>query len=56
MASRAVASALRLLGFAALALACAAVLRTGSAKAALVRAWRSCGYLYQIARSASGKA
>jgi GT2 family glycosyltransferase len=55
MASRAAGSALKLVGFLVLALLCALILRTGSAKAALVRAWRSCGYLYQIARSAAGK-
>jgi hypothetical protein len=55
MASRAAASALRLAGFLVVALLSALILRTGSAKAALVRAWRACGYLYQIARSAVGK-
>jgi glucosyl-dolichyl phosphate glucuronosyltransferase len=55
MASRAVGSALKLAGFFVIALLSVLVLRTGSAKAALVRAWRSCGYLYQIARSAVGK-
>ncbi len=29
----------------------ALIFRTGDAKKALVRAWRSCGYLYQIPRS-----
>jgi glycosyltransferase involved in cell wall biosynthesis len=29
--------------------------QTGQAKKALVRSWRCCGYLYQIARSACGK-
>ena len=29
--------------------------RTGGAKQALVRAWRSCGYLYQIVRAVSRK-
>ncbi|MEO5960916.1 MAG: glycosyltransferase [Opitutaceae bacterium] len=43
------------LGFASLALLNAIVLRPGAAKKALVRAWRSCGYLYQIPRSALGK-
>lgn len=38
-----------------LAAACALVLNTGAAKRALVRAWRCCGYLTQIARSAVGK-
>ncbi|HEX2853805.1 MAG TPA: glycosyltransferase [Opitutaceae bacterium] len=37
------------------ALLAALVLRTGDAKKALVRAWRSCGYLYQIPRSLIGK-
>jgi glycosyltransferase involved in cell wall biosynthesis len=55
MASRAASSLLKLVGFLVLALLSALILRTGSAKAALVRAWRSCGYLYQIARSAAGK-
>jgi glycosyltransferase involved in cell wall biosynthesis len=55
MASRAAGSALKLAGFLVVALLSALILRTGSAKAALVRAWRSCGYLYQIARSAAGK-
>jgi glycosyltransferase involved in cell wall biosynthesis len=31
------------------------VLRTGAAKQALVRAWRACGYLYQIPRSLAGR-
>lgn len=31
------------------------VFRSGAAKKALVRSWRSCGYLYQIARSLGGK-
>ena len=43
------------LGFALLSLLNAIVLRTGAAKKALVRAWRSCGYLYQIPRSMLGK-
>jgi hypothetical protein len=30
-------------------------LRPGAAKQALVRAWRSCGYLYQIPRSLAGR-
>ncbi len=55
LVSRAAGSALKLAGFLAAALLCALILRTGAAKAALVRAWRSCGYLYQIARSAAGK-
>jgi hypothetical protein len=55
MASRAAGSAAKLAGFLVVALLSLLILRTGSAKAALVRAWRSCGYLYQIARSAAGK-
>jgi glycosyltransferase involved in cell wall biosynthesis len=55
LASRAATSLAKALGFAAAAAASALVMRTGAAKAALVRAWRSCGYLYQIARSAVGK-
>jgi GT2 family glycosyltransferase len=43
------------LGFALLALLNAIVFRGGAAKKALVRAWRSCGYLYQIPRSLLGK-
>lgn len=52
--SRALGSLVKLAAFSAMALGYAAVLRTGDAKRALVRAWRSCGYLYQIARSAVG--
>ncbi len=55
LASRAAGSLLKLAGFLLLALGSALVLRSGSAKRALVRAWRCCGYLYQIARSAAGK-
>jgi glycosyltransferase involved in cell wall biosynthesis len=43
------------LGFALLALLNGILFRTGAAKKALVRAWRSCGYLYQIPRSLLGK-
>jgi glycosyltransferase involved in cell wall biosynthesis len=42
-------------GLTALALVLFVVLRIGSAKQALVRAWRCCGYLYQIPRSLAGK-
>lgn len=45
----------KVLGFTILAAFNAIVLRTGAAKKALVRAWRSCGYLYQIPRSLLGK-
>jgi glycosyltransferase involved in cell wall biosynthesis len=43
------------LGFLVLALVNTIVFRTGAAKKALVRAWRSCGYIYQISRSMFGK-
>jgi glycosyltransferase involved in cell wall biosynthesis len=55
LVSRAATSLLKVFGFLLLALAWAVIFRTGAAKAALVRAWRSCGYLFQIARSAAGK-
>jgi glycosyltransferase involved in cell wall biosynthesis len=42
-------------GFAMLALLNTVGFRNGAAKKALVRAWRSCGYLYQIPRSLAGK-
>jgi glycosyltransferase involved in cell wall biosynthesis len=42
-------------GFALLSLLNAIMFRTGAAKKALVRAWRSCGYVYQIPRSLVGK-
>jgi glucosyl-dolichyl phosphate glucuronosyltransferase len=54
-AGRFVANILKALGFAVLALLNAILFRTGAAKKALVRAWRSCGYLYQIPRSLVGK-
>lgn len=43
------------LGFGLLALLNAIIFRPSAAKKALVRAWRSCGYLYQIPRSLCGK-
>jgi len=46
---------LKVLGFALLALLGLVTFRPGAAKQALVRAWRSCGYLYQIPRSLVGK-
>ena len=55
LASRWFANILKLIGYAAMALLAALILRTGDAKKALVRAWRSCGYLYQIPRSLVGK-
>ena len=45
----------KVLGFALLALLNFIIARPGEAKKALVRAWRSCGYLYQIPRSLVGK-
>ena len=42
-------------GFSFAALVNVLLFRTGPAKKALVRAWRSCGYLYQIPRSLSGR-
>lgn len=55
LASRVLGNTIKACGFAGLALLCLLILRTGSAKKALVRARRSCGYLYQISRSALGK-
>jgi len=55
LCSRFLANVLKVIAFAVLALLSLLVLRTGSAKQALVRAWRSCGYLYQIPRTAVGK-
>jgi glycosyltransferase involved in cell wall biosynthesis len=52
---RLLANVAKALGFALLALLNAIVFRGGAAKKALVRAWRSCGYLYQIPRSLLGK-
>ena len=49
------AAPLKLAGFLVLGGACSVVFSRGRAKRALVRAWRCCGYLYQIARSAVGK-
>ncbi|HVS50785.1 MAG TPA: glycosyltransferase [Opitutaceae bacterium] len=48
-------NAAKALGFALLAGGNALLFRSGAAKKALVRAWRSCGYLYQIPRSICGK-
>jgi glycosyltransferase involved in cell wall biosynthesis len=55
LTSRLFANVAKALGFALLALFNAIVFRGGAAKKALVRAWRSCGYLYQIPRSLFGK-
>jgi GT2 family glycosyltransferase len=53
--SRLPANAAKAAGFAFLALLQALALRRGEAKKALVRSWRSCGYIYQIPRSLLGK-
>jgi hypothetical protein len=55
MISRAAANVLKAAGFLILAALLMVVLRIGAAKRALVRAWRCCGYLYQIARAWVGK-
>ena len=55
LASRFLGNIFKAPGFVVLALLSLIVLRTGDAKKSLVRAWRSCGYLYQILRSALGK-
>lgn len=54
-AGRLPANLVKAAGFALLALVNLLILRPGAAKQALVRAWRSCGYLYQIPRSICGK-
>jgi len=54
LASRALGSALKIIGFGAAALVFFVGFRGDRAKRALVRAWRSCGYMYQITRSALG--
>ncbi len=53
--SRLIGNFFKAAGFALLALLNFAIAQTGAAKKALVRAWRSCGYLYQIPRSVVGK-
>jgi len=55
LASRLLANLLKAVGFGLQAALCVLVFRAGGAKKALVRAWRSCGYLYQIPRTAVGK-
>ncbi len=55
LASRFAGNLAKAAGFTLLALLSGSILRTGDAKKALVRAWRSCGYLYQIPRSLFGK-
>jgi glycosyltransferase involved in cell wall biosynthesis len=53
--SRALVSVAKAAAFLLGAAGSAVLLRSGPAKTCLVRAWRSCGYLYQIARTALGK-
>jgi glycosyltransferase involved in cell wall biosynthesis len=55
LASRALANVLKLLWFLGESGLCFILFRRDPARRALVRAWRSCGYLYQIARTAVGK-
>lgn len=55
LAGRFLANVAKALGFALLALINAVLFRSGAARKALVRSWRSCGYLYQIPRSMAGK-
>jgi glycosyltransferase involved in cell wall biosynthesis len=55
LASRLGANLVKLCFFPVLALGNALLLRGGGAARALVRAWRSCGYLYQIPRSLVGR-
>lgn len=52
--SRFLGNLIKALGFALLAFIFFIVLRRDAAKQALVRAWRACGYLYQIPRSLCG--
>jgi glucosyl-dolichyl phosphate glucuronosyltransferase len=53
--SRAVGATLKLIGYSLLLAVATLTFQRGAARRARVRAWRSCGYLYQIARSARGK-
>jgi len=55
LASRSLGSLAKLMGYGLLAIGSAIAFQGGASKRALVRAWRSCGYLYQIARTARGK-
>lgn len=55
LAGRFFANIAKVLCYALVALFNTLILRSGNAKKALVRAWRSCGYLYQIPRSLCGK-
>ena len=53
--SRLAGNALKAPAFALLGMANLVLFRPGAANKALVRAWRSCGSLYQIPRSLAGK-
>jgi glycosyltransferase involved in cell wall biosynthesis len=53
--SRAVASILKLIGYMLMATGYAVIFQPGKARRTMVRAWRCCGYLYQISRSSVGK-
>lgn len=55
LTSRFIGNLAKSLGFALLSLLNTLLFRSGAAKKALVRAWRSCGYIYQIPRSMLGK-
>jgi len=55
LASRFAANLAKAAGFGLLAALNGIAWRRGAGKQALVRAWRSCGYLYQIPRSLGGK-
>ncbi|HEY1792610.1 MAG TPA: glycosyltransferase [Opitutaceae bacterium] len=55
LASRLLGALAKLAWFCLQAAACFIFLATGAGKRALVRAWRCCGYIYQIARSMAGK-
>ena len=54
LTSRAVGCAFKAFGFLLLAAASVLVFQSGAARRALVRAWRSCGYMCQIGRTALG--
>ncbi len=55
LGGRFLANIAKTIGYASGALLATITLQAGAAKKALVRAWRSCGYLYQIPRSFCGK-
>jgi len=55
LCSRFLANGFKAPAYVGLALLNLAVLRRGAAQQALVRAWRSCGYLYQISRTLFGE-